>query len=59
VDHRHNNRSLEGLQANAQRLKTYKAKLVIFPRRARKVKVTKFSPVYLLNSINGAIPEDA
>ncbi|CAN1271510.1 60S ribosomal protein L13-1 [Linum perenne] len=41
VDHRRKNRSLEGLQVNAQRLKTYKAKLVIFPRRARKVKVNK------------------
>ncbi|MQM13781.1 hypothetical protein Taro_046706 [Colocasia esculenta] len=38
VDHRRKNRSLEGLQANVQRLKTYKAKLVIFPRRARKFK---------------------
>ncbi|WJX84410.1 60S ribosomal protein L13B, variant 2 [Trifolium repens] len=38
VDHRRKNRSLEGLQANVQRLKTYKAKLVVFPRRARKVK---------------------
>ncbi|PIA58679.1 hypothetical protein AQUCO_00500552v1 [Aquilegia coerulea] len=34
VDHRRKNRSLEGLQANVQRLKTYKAKLVVFPRRA-------------------------
>lgn len=39
VDHRRRNRSLEGLQTNVQRLKTYKAKLVIFPRRAKKVKV--------------------
>ncbi|XP_072985468.1 large ribosomal subunit protein eL13z-like [Typha latifolia] len=38
VDHRRKNRSLEGLQANIQRLKTYKAKLVIFPRHARKFK---------------------
>lgn len=38
VDHRRKNRSLEGLQANVQRLKTYKAKLVIFPRRQRKFK---------------------
>ncbi|XP_074586341.1 large ribosomal subunit protein eL13z-like [Curcuma longa] len=38
VDHRRKNRSLEGLQANVQRLKTYKAKLVIFPRRAHKFK---------------------
>lgn len=40
VDHRRKNRSLEGLQANVQRLKTFKAKLVIFPRHARKFKVT-------------------
>ncbi|XP_072961918.1 large ribosomal subunit protein eL13z-like [Typha angustifolia] len=44
VDHRRKNRSLEGLQANVQRLKTYKAKLVIFPRRARKFKAGDSSP---------------
>ncbi|CAN1132164.1 60S ribosomal protein L13-1 [Linum perenne] len=44
VDHRRKNRSLEGLQVNAQRLKTYKAKLVIFPRRARKVKAGDSAP---------------
>ncbi|KAJ8629410.1 hypothetical protein MRB53_022733 [Persea americana] len=38
VDHRRKNRSLEGLQANVQRLKTYRAKLVIFPRRSGKFK---------------------
>ncbi|KAG9442301.1 hypothetical protein H6P81_018155 [Aristolochia fimbriata] len=38
VDHRRKNRSLESLQANVQRLKTYKAKLVIFPRRSGKFK---------------------
>ncbi|XP_042506512.1 60S ribosomal protein L13-2 [Macadamia integrifolia] len=44
VDHRRRNRSLEGLQANVQRLKTYKAKLVVFPRRARKFKAGDSSP---------------
>ncbi|KAK2355296.1 60S ribosomal protein L13-1 [Trifolium repens] len=44
VDHRRQNRSLESLQANVQRLKTYKAKLVVFPRRARKVKAGDSSP---------------
>nr|GEW00507.1 hypothetical protein [Tanacetum cinerariifolium] len=39
VDHRRKNRSLEGLQANVQRLRTFKANLVIFPRRARKTKL--------------------
>eukprot|EP00253_Pinus_taeda_P027162 PITA_27162 len=38
VDHRRKNHSLEGLQTNVQRLKTYKAKLVVFPRSARKLK---------------------
>ncbi|XP_073103047.1 large ribosomal subunit protein eL13z-like [Elaeis guineensis] len=44
VDHRRKNRSLEGLRANVQRLKTYKAKLVIFPRRARKFKAGDSAP---------------
>lgn len=36
VDHRRRNRSLEGLQANVQRLKAYRSNLVIFPRDAKK-----------------------
>ncbi|KAL8500799.1 hypothetical protein ACS0TY_020396 [Phlomoides rotata] len=44
VDHRRRNSSLEGFQTNVQRLKTYKAKLVVFPRRARKVKAGDSSP---------------
>ncbi|KAF2293803.1 hypothetical protein GH714_004876 [Hevea brasiliensis] len=44
VDHRRKNRSLEGLQANVQRLKTYKAKLVVFPRRAGKFKAGDSAP---------------
>lgn len=39
VDHRRRNRSLEGFQTNVLRLKTYKQKLVVFPRRAGKFKV--------------------
>merc|ERR1711977_185235 len=38
VDHRRRNRSVEGLQANVQRLREYKANLVVFPRRAKKLK---------------------
>lgn len=38
VDHRRRNRSLEGLQENVNRLKAYKANLVVFPRRANKPK---------------------
>ncbi|KAL0403301.1 UNVERIFIED_CONTAM: 60S ribosomal protein L13-1 [Sesamum radiatum] len=44
VDHRRRNRSLEGLQTNVQRLKTYKAKLVVFPRRVRKFKAGDSTP---------------
>ncbi|KAL1210232.1 Large ribosomal subunit protein eL13z [Cardamine amara subsp. amara] len=50
VDHRRKNRSLEGLQSNVKRLKTYKAKLVIFPRRARKVKAGDSAPEELANA---------
>jgi hypothetical protein len=32
-----------------QRLKTYKAKLVVFPRRARKVKVMQIAVAFFVN----------
>jgi len=35
VDHRRKNRSVESLSLNVQRLKTYKSKLIIFPRKTR------------------------
>lgn len=38
VDHRRRNRSLESLQMNVNRLKAFKANLVVFPRRANKPK---------------------
>ncbi|KAI3756137.1 hypothetical protein L1987_55951 [Smallanthus sonchifolius] len=44
VDHMRRNRSLEGLQTHVQRLKTFKAKLVVFPRRARKTKAGDSTP---------------
>ncbi|CAL9247114.1 unnamed protein product [Arabidopsis halleri] len=50
VDHHRKNRSLEGFQYNVQRLKTYKAKLVIFPRRAHKVKAGDSAPEELANA---------
>jgi len=57
VDHRRRNRSLEGLQANIQRLKTYKAKLVVFPRNAKKIKAGDSTPEELANAtqVHGAI----
>merc|ERR1719181_2513441 len=36
VDHRRTNRSEEAFQANVQRLKLYKSKLVVFPRKTAK-----------------------
>ncbi|WZN65210.1 ribosomal protein L13 [Chloropicon roscoffensis] len=38
VDHRRKNRSLESLQDNVRRLKEYKSKLVLFPKKAGKPK---------------------
>merc|ERR1712070_1316777 len=38
VDHRRRNRSTESLQMNAQRLKEYKSKLIVFPRKRGKPK---------------------
>ncbi|KAF9918136.1 60S ribosomal protein L13 [Lobosporangium transversale] len=38
VDHRRRNKSEESLQLNAQRLKAYRAKLIVFPRKAGKAK---------------------
>ncbi|KAL3653778.1 60S ribosomal protein L13B [Castilleja foliolosa] len=56
VDHRRRNRSLEGLQTNVQRLKTYKAKVVVFPRRARKFKNGDSTPEELATAtqVSGA-----
>ncbi|KAI9312278.1 ribosomal protein L13e [Dichotomocladium elegans] len=38
VDHRRRNKSQESLELNVQRLKAYKAKLIVFPRNAAKPK---------------------
>jgi len=38
VDHRRKNRCTESLQLNAQRLKEYKTKLIVFPRKRGKPK---------------------
>ena len=36
VDHRRRNKSVESLQVNAQRLKEYQSKLILFPVKASK-----------------------
>lgn len=38
VDYRRRNKSLESLQQNAQRLKEYKSKLILFPKKQSKPK---------------------
>ena len=38
VDHRRRNKSVESLQLNVQRLKAYKARLIVFPRKGGKIK---------------------
>ena len=38
VDHRRRNRTMESLQLNSQRLKEYRSKLIVFPRRKGKAK---------------------
>lgn len=55
VDYRRRNKSAESLELNAQRLKEYKTKLVIFPKKANKPKkgdskVCFSFPCYLLPS---------
>ncbi|BBN02981.1 large subunit ribosomal protein L13e [Marchantia polymorpha subsp. ruderalis] len=50
VDHRRKNKCLESLQANVARLTTYKAKLVVFPRRSRKVKAGDSTPEELASA---------
>ncbi|XP_071547950.1 large ribosomal subunit protein eL13 [Panulirus ornatus] len=44
VDYRRVNKSMESLQQNAQRLKEYKSKLILFPMNANKPKKTDSSP---------------
>lgn len=39
VDHRRRNRSLESLERNIERLRLYKAHLIVFPRKAKKNKM--------------------
>ncbi|KAI0257482.1 ribosomal protein L13e [Lactifluus subvellereus] len=44
VDHRRRNLSVEGKSVNVERLKAYKERLVVFPRKAKKPKQGDSSP---------------
>jgi len=50
VDHRRRNRSAESLNMNVQRLKEYKSKLIVFPRKAGKAKAGDSSATELKNA---------
>ena len=50
VDHRRRNRSMESLQLNAQRLKEYHSKLIVFPRRKGKAKAGDADAAALANA---------
>ncbi|XP_063984839.1 large ribosomal subunit protein eL13 [Diachasmimorpha longicaudata] len=44
VDHRRRNKSIESLQTNVQRLKEYRANLILFPKNEKKPKKGDSSP---------------
>jgi large subunit ribosomal protein L13e len=62
VDHRRRNLSEEGKALNVERLKAYKAKLIIFPRKASKPKkgdsTVRLSPCIHSPSLNSAKGDD-
>lgn len=47
VDHRRKNRSVESLQSNVQRLKEYRSKLILFPKKMSKPKKGDSSVCFL------------
>ena len=51
VDHRRRNRSLESLQANVQRLKEYRSKLILFPRKSNQPKQGDSDVCYTSTSV--------
>jgi len=57
VDHRRTNKSLESLQLNVQRLKEYRSRLILFPRKMSKPKKGDSSAeeIKLANQLRGFI----
>ena len=57
VDYRRTNRSVEGIQKNVQRLKEYRAKLILFPKKLSKPKKGDSSPeeLKLATQLSGPI----
>merc|ERR1712029_662886 len=56
VDHRRRNKSVESLQLNAQRLKEYKSKLILFPISAKKPRKGDSTPEELSKAVQLAEP---
>merc|ERR1739845_156753 len=51
VDHRRRNKSVESLQLNAQRLKEYKSKLILFPLNSKKPRKGDSTPEELSKAV--------
>merc|ERR1712027_205303 len=51
VDHRRKNKSVESLQLNAQRLKEYKSKLILFPLNSKKPRKGDSTPEELSKAV--------
>merc|ERR1719245_1237556 len=56
VDHRRRNKSVESLQLNAQRLKEYKSKLILFPLNSKKPRKGDSTPEELSKAVQLAGP---
>ena len=51
VDHRRRNKSVESLQLNAQRLKEYKSKMILFPINAKKPRKGDSTPEEMAKAV--------
>merc|ERR1711988_523381 len=58
VDHRRRNKSVEGQEANVQRLREYRSKLVVFPKHAKHAKkgwVETADPSTVVEQVRGTV----
>ncbi|WP_411016753.1 60S ribosomal protein L13, partial [Salmonella sp. s51944] len=58
VDHRRRNKSVEGLQANVQRLKEYRSRLILFPKKAGQPKKgdSEEAELKMATQVRGSMP---
>ena len=57
VDHRRRNTNEESLETNVQRLKEYKAKLIVFPRKTRGKKGEKKMAIDVPSPLNTIVAD--